>query len=925
MGNITRIKQGDVYISGELNERLPAIQSGLVVYYPFDGTELSGSLFGDGWTGATSANSAIQDLTKSNVPVCGQQTIMFRGWFRKSGGLNGGVTLYCYHQINGSWNWQSASINGDLVDGEWVYLEKSYQVAGLATDTLTNFSQGISLRQDNTIGKLEWQDLNCYVLPSTTNQPLWQSDGLGIDENNTNLWTDQNPACYNNFGVPVTNNLIDEYYLGQQIRRMTYQCTSSSLGSFRGSYANQGYYGNGMTYTGGNTYFASIYWRPSKEDVDVGGTASNIPGWSDVYTEKLAGGWRRSVCKWYDASNRTDNKFWSFRCPSVDVGETITIDWACPQIEQKVFTSTYTVAPGRTGYSYINIDELNLNNFTISFKFKPNAEYYKVMGAGYNFTLVSMYDADLIRRIDYTDYHGSPSPSNTSSASFFDLMPDASWDNAMHHWHHYYGYQMTKWHDYVIVKSGNTLRIYVVLNGNVLVDNTWTYGDSALLTNFVLARLRVGTDGNLQPWSGTVKNLAVYNSALDTSALQILTQARHESLGVMRNNVILEKSLVPSDTVYFPLCENGNSVGNTVAPSELTNPSFYKGAIFIGPSRTNLFTQPTSDNFGVRGNGTYTVEPTTQDGDMTYRFNYNQGVTYGYRGWDIACAVGDVFTVSFDAFISSDKDDFAYSFIANCEQALSYGFNYDTSKVGTWQSFVYTGTASTTNLRVLFYPTQSTVNGSKGYILYRNMQVEKTSFATPFINGSRGASYLEYNLNSSYALDWSKDWSIVYWKKPIGTYTGTMTAYNIESLGSNSNSVGGGYIWWGKTNSSNDINGTGVSFNPSTNYFNKWQMVALLKTGTTINIRTYLPDGTLAIRTDSTTNTVANYYVSQYGYDFKLGGWDSGQETNTFFRDLLLFRRCLSSVEADTLYKRFYKQSGSKIYVQGNLIEGVSL
>lgn len=165
-----------------------------------------------------------------------------------------------------------------------------------------------------------------------------------------------------------------------------------------------------------------------------------------------------------------------------------------------------------------------------------------------------------------------------------------------------------------------------------------------------------------------------------------------------------------------------------------------------------------------------------------------------------------------------------------------------------------------------------------------------------------GSGGLEYNLNSSIGLDWSGDWSICYMKKPIGTHYGesNLTGYSIESLGCNGNSVGGGYFFWGKTNNSNSMHQVsgGGAFEPIT-YFQNWQYITMVKSGSTITINTWLNDSLIRVRTLSTTTTISNYYVTQYGYDLKIGGWDNNNNSWSHFKNLVVAKRAMTQTELD--------------------------
>jgi len=201
-------------------------------------------------------------------------------------------------------------------------------------------------------------------------------------------------------------------------------------------------------------------------------------------------------------------------------------------------------------------------------------------------------------------------------------------------------------------------------------------------------------------------------------------------------------------------------------------------------------------------------------------------------------------------------------------------------------------------------------------------------------NYSQGAAYvggvngkLQYNLNSTLGLNWNGDWSICYMKKPIGTHTGeaSLTGYSIESLGSNSNSVGGGYIWWGKNNGSNALSSTTNSPFTSTDFFNNWQYVTLVKSGTTLTIETWLIDRVTRTRTATYTNIASNYFVNQYGYDLYLGGWDNNSGCYTYFKNLLIAQRALNPQELNNFRLNKLKALKDVIHIQAGVETNVTL
>jgi hypothetical protein len=193
--------------------------------------------------------------------------------------------------------------------------------------------------------------------------------------------------------------------------------------------------------------------------------------------------------------------------------------------------------------------------------------------------------------------------------------------------------------------------------------------------------------------------------------------------------------------------------------------------------------------------------------------------------------------------------------------------------------------------------------------------------------GTDVSSQLEFNLFRDYQLDWSKDWTIAYWKNPVGTTTGigSLTGYNLESLGCNSNTIGGGYVWWGKPANSNTVSASSPGTIIPSEYFNNWRMVSLTKVGNILTIEERERNGTVHTRTQGVVTSLANYFVTQHGYDLKLGGYDNANPVNSFYRNLVISKRPLTQVEINDLYKNEMRMFKDKLQIQGRLREGKTL
>ena len=193
-------------------------------------------------------------------------------------------------------------------------------------------------------------------------------------EPTVNLWTGS-LHVYNNYGVPATLVATGEKYQGYNVYRLGMTVTdaySSALPSFRIDLWSHGVYGGGMVFKANTKYAASIIWKPvNKLDVIVGGTASNIGDWTSQPTENLQNGWFRytQTRNGYVAVDKTDNVFHSFISPSLQLNETVYIDFCCPQIEEKDNATQYTpTSRGNTvatGGGLIDLSK-KFNNGTIN-------------------------------------------------------------------------------------------------------------------------------------------------------------------------------------------------------------------------------------------------------------------------------------------------------------------------------------------------------------------------------------------------------------------------------------------------------------------------------------------------------------------------------------------------------------------------------
>ena len=154
----------------------------------------------------------------------------------------------------------------------------------------------------------------------------------------TNLVKNAGYNIYNNQGVPATLVKLTETYQGCSIYRLTLTPTAAAVNSYKTELWSHGVYGFRQQFNANTKYCFWIYYRPvTHNDIRVGGTASNIAGWTEIAPHYYSDGWYR-VGQYRNgavAENKTDNIFTSFTCASAAADVPISIDFCCPHLIQE--------------------------------------------------------------------------------------------------------------------------------------------------------------------------------------------------------------------------------------------------------------------------------------------------------------------------------------------------------------------------------------------------------------------------------------------------------------------------------------------------------------------------------------------------------------------------------------------------------------
>lgn len=637
------------------------------------------------------------------------------------------------------------------------------------------------------------------------------------------------------------------------------------------------------------------------------------------------------------------------------------------QLEQKIFASSY-VSGKRSAEASMTVPLDLGSEFTIAIKIKPQASWGRLLTTSIGKRIFNVRDKNSQLSFSFEDYKTNTALGTSSQPwigfDSFVTSAQASW------WHwHVAGVDFLAGYDcwVVITKNGPTWKTYHFSNSKPLVSTINT-SINASLVNFSPDLIIFNP-----AFSAVYSNLSVYNKALTDREIDSLVNNKFNirADGSIYALKLDEKPYFPNGSIYFPLKDDALSIDKNISASEFNLESIDGNGAWVGTPAVNVVNNPTTGSIpGYSPGWDASLHPSAIS-VYGWSQGYNGGVpspTIGYHGqwvyeginndpcmkfidqnesygnphrWlginrsigtpnALGWSVGTVVTISWYqktnvlgkgaqvGLYHKQVNSGAYGF----EAAIGY---YSVNKIDTWERvfFTYTITSNwdlTSDVSIYIYGHA----GAVGILWADSVQVEAKPYISPFVNGTRSATSLEFNLYRDYGLKWNNDWSIVYWKKPMGTHTDSLAGYNIESIGCNSNTVGGNYLFWGKDINANAINSSTPSTIDPNVYFNNFHMISLVKNGSELTIKQRV-GANVHVRTVNVASIkTENAYLTQYGYDLKLGGWDNGNSCGTFYKDLIVAQKAFTEDELNNTYKNVVKQNKNKLIIQGNFKENIA-
>lgn len=906
MLNIGKIKDGDLLLYGEINEREPGITEGLVSAYNFDGTtqKYIPNLirYVRDWANGNNINTyntwvEMQVIDQDNINIARNKKVTsnkrainelplstvvdnsFDNNNYVAFASDGSGPAYVQIDLGDFYNVKEIKIWHYVADNR-SYIDTKTQVSQDGVDWYTIFDSRVEGQYLETIhGKtISLSNLGPTCNPIVNENNTVRYSGVTIQSGTTNLI----PNDKLNFekwdkvdGATVTfstDQFVQEWLTPDAVRITTTGGTHYKklrLNVFNPTT-------NTINYTS-QVKIKNIGMNPVAFSDNV--TGSYIVEVGEVKTATL-----------YFVGDGNQNLELSFS--SVLVSDSLDFLVYEPQIENKNYASNFVV--GSTQNGKLELPFNLVPPFSLTFKHTgiqdlstidaQNPVTIMQLGRTYgNNNTISLINNG--SKLCLLVKGGSGAEWDIDKRDIFTFTPQ-NWNRVEHHY------------SIVCLKDKTTIQLY--LDGKIISTISTTDPIQDIDSDVI----SLGSSKT----NAVYRDLFIYKTALSNNDVKLLANGGFDlsSDGDLTMSSVVEGIVYPNNSTIFPLCSSTTDSHGVFEAKSETNTAFKNNSIWVGTPTENLLYKSGAINLeqaeDLNGFATKT--------DLGFGFYLFENNGDGVSAIKLGCKTSDL--------IPSTPYSAQVNFIENYgEIRLMYKGNKISPKktarmgilYGKFNSHVYDSTSN--YVYVELQPNTKVV-------LYED-QVEEGVFVSPFTLTGRGDSNLKFSLYRDLGLLWNGNWSIAYWKKPIATDNDYLNGYSIDSLGCETNTVGGGYSYWGKVGNSDVLKAkfstksdTPFNFKPHNivpkSYFDAWHMVTIIKTGSAITITEWAIGGQDHKITVDVGNITQNHFVTQGGYDLQLGGWEDSDginhPVNAYYRDLVVAKRAFTDREISEMLRR---------------------
>lgn len=587
----------------------------------------------------------------------------------------------------------------------------------------------------------------------------------------------------------------------------------------------------------------------------------------------------------------------------------------------------------------ISINDINSNkNFTLIYEYNQQLNYSGNFPTYTGKEIMHVYSKG--KKLAVSDWYG-PNTGSNPLVGFDDFVTrdQEPW------WHLHMSSTIPRnindKHYIVLRKIDNEFSWYFTKNSEIFRSSIINVSKYQELVDFNIEKVIIRPGHG-----GLVKSLSIYNRALSFDEIEkIVKDKKYMSIsldGNLNTNNLSEQPWIPENCFYMSLakdnCKNYMRIEGDIVHQDdwayAGNVKNYLGKNCLIPS-SDLVTCTYDEN-----ENEYTVH-VPKDDSMQW---YEKAVKIDW----VKVEGNEKYAMTFDFYC--DKDMYIGIDINNTTNGISSNDNHENTvtnihekQIGGRYNHLYitydlmdnSPTFSCWN--AIYISTAETIPPEGITFKLKNVCLHKIkggktnnyqNIYYPYTEGDTYVKNFKFNLYEDINFKWNEPWTICYFKKPIGANklddNTERFGYVIDSIGCNNNSVGGGYHWFGKITESNNISLTSrykTNFDEN-KFFYLTQFCSLRYDGNRILYTIYFNDGQKIEIIHPETISSANRYVTQFGYDLLLDGWDNGAICQAFYKDLIVAQRCLTDKELEKIFKARIIDKPNNTNISNLLIEG---